>query len=770
MFLRRLCSLLLCLLTVAAPLQATWSIVVINRKTGEVAVAVATCLENFNLRSAVPVIVPEWGAAAAQCFVDSSGVNKTLIHGQLQLGTDPVDILAMLESQDNSHHLRQYGIVDIAGRAITHTGSACGEYKGALTGEAGDLVYAIQGNVLTGSPVLLQAELALLNTPGDLSQKLMAAMEAARDMGGDGRCSCSPSDPPGCGSPPANFTKSAHIANMIVARPGDPLKNCTQANGCARGSFYLMINLNGLNAGDPDPVDLLRQEYDLWRASQIGRPDAQRSLVMPSTQVVTPGSADSYFIDLDLHDVDGHALTSGGAVLALEHDARSAGLSSLLNIQDHQDGTYTLELQPGAKAGRDLLRIRVHDGISDVTLWPPVEILHAPASPLPWNDEEAISDLMPGQVNAQAFLLGDGLTAYFLSDAQGGTAPLLRATRPQTDAAFGPAVAVPVDNADQFQFGDFWMSDDELEWIPCGFRQGSSIEEIFHSRRNSVNDPFPTPEVIASLHSGLWEGGPWVRANGLEILFHSGRSGSFDLYRAIRPRTDGYWLPPEPLGTDSGADELYPMWAEGDTRVYFSRRESGQTPAFPWMADLVAPGQFGPAKPVPGAIHAGNRFLFLTSEDPAQNQIWLTEAGTQTLPLRATAAADSLIASATELSAAAGGVVDFSLDAGPAWAGAPYFLLGSLDPDGIGLSQGNVVMPLARDWFTDWLFGQSGNPLVQGFRGSLDGQGAGQARLDLAPGLVGNPSLIGSTFWFSFLVLQGDEGFASQAVGVELKP
>ena len=49
----------------------------------------------------------------------------------------------------------------------------------------------------------------------------MAAMQAARSMGGDGRCSCSPTLPTSCGSPPPSFTKSAHIAYMMVARAGD---------------------------------------------------------------------------------------------------------------------------------------------------------------------------------------------------------------------------------------------------------------------------------------------------------------------------------------------------------------------------------------------------------------------------------------------------------------------------------------------------------------------------------------------------------------------
>ena len=88
-------------------------------------------------------------------------------------------------------------------------------------GEQGSLVYAIQGNVLTGDPVVFEAERTLLSSTGDLGQRVMAAMETARAFGGDGRCSCSYGAPTNCGSPPPNFDKSAHVAFLIISRIGD---------------------------------------------------------------------------------------------------------------------------------------------------------------------------------------------------------------------------------------------------------------------------------------------------------------------------------------------------------------------------------------------------------------------------------------------------------------------------------------------------------------------------------------------------------------------
>ena len=70
----------------------------------------------------------------------------------------------------------------------------------------------IQGNILAGDAVVANAEAALIATPGDLSLKVMAAMEAARATGGDGRCSCNQPDPTACGAPPPSFTYSAFTA------------------------------------------------------------------------------------------------------------------------------------------------------------------------------------------------------------------------------------------------------------------------------------------------------------------------------------------------------------------------------------------------------------------------------------------------------------------------------------------------------------------------------------------------------------------------------
>lgn len=213
--------------------SATWSILLVDLKTGEIAVGSATCLTRFDLQQNTPVLIPGLGAATAQSFVDVNGFNRTLIRDSLLDGLLPSSIVDALASFDPGHETRQYGIVRVGAEAATFTGLEAGAWAGGLTGvlvgagpSGGDIAYAIQGNVLTGEPVVTGALQAIADDQGDLPEKLMAGMVAARLLGGDGRCSCTGRDPTGCGPVVSNPEKSADIAYMLVARAGD-------TEGCA---------------------------------------------------------------------------------------------------------------------------------------------------------------------------------------------------------------------------------------------------------------------------------------------------------------------------------------------------------------------------------------------------------------------------------------------------------------------------------------------------------------------------------------------------------
>jgi len=215
----------------AGTASATWSIVIVDTRTGEVAAGSATCLTNINLRDETPVIVLGRGASTAQALLEQTGVTRSDLRQGLLLRQDPALILSTLSANDSGHRSRQYGLVDTMGRAMTFSGAAASDWKGGVIGRlergapgpADDIVYAIQGNILTGEGVVLAAEQAVRNSTGDVADMLMESMVAARITGGDGRCSCTTGGPTSCGTPPgdpADF-KSAHVGYMLVGRAGD---------------------------------------------------------------------------------------------------------------------------------------------------------------------------------------------------------------------------------------------------------------------------------------------------------------------------------------------------------------------------------------------------------------------------------------------------------------------------------------------------------------------------------------------------------------------
>ena len=109
----------------------------------------------------------------------------------LEAGTAPADVIALVptSSFDSRFQTRQYGVVDLSGRAAGFTGSSAQEYRADRQGAVEPYVYSIQGNILTGARVLDQAEASFRTRGCDLSERLMLALEAgAENAEGDSRC------------------------------------------------------------------------------------------------------------------------------------------------------------------------------------------------------------------------------------------------------------------------------------------------------------------------------------------------------------------------------------------------------------------------------------------------------------------------------------------------------------------------------------------------------------------------------------------------------
>ncbi len=374
---RRCCLWLVAMWFLSSPAWATWSIIIVDGRTKEIAVGSATCLTSFDLQLNLPVVLVDVGAACAQSLVDVNAVNRMIIRDELLSGTDPDQIIAVLAAAGNQHQSRQYGIVDTQWRATTFTGTGAGQYRGGVVGFSGDIYYAIQGNVLTGAPVVSMAEQAVLDTPGDLPTKLMAAMEAARAMGGDGRCSCNIQQPTSCGAPPPSFTKSAHIAFMIVARTGDTDGVCTAGMGCANGDYWMDFNVPFQVTTDPDPVFQLQELFDAFRLDYVGKPDAVHSAVEVHPAAVPGSGTHSAIMTIQLRDWQDNPVTADGWTLSVEHDPKSADLATIGEVTSLGEGAYQVQLQTSGGVGLDKFRVVANDTVRPVVLIPLPELISA---------------------------------------------------------------------------------------------------------------------------------------------------------------------------------------------------------------------------------------------------------------------------------------------------------------------------------------------------------------------------------------------------------
>lgn len=393
---RLVLSFLASTLFFASSLSATWSILIFDTRTREIAIGSATCLLRIDLRALTPVIVVGKGVAVAQAYDETTGANRVLLERELRLGTPPSRILHMLAQQDAGHQYRQYAILDASGQVATFTGANVLGWKGVISGQDGDLVYSIQGNLLTGRPVLEAAEQAITQTNGDLGRKLMAAMDAARSMGGDGRCSCNTSQPTSCGVPPASFTRSAYVGYMMVARLGDVDGACDRY-GCARGTYYMNLNLPYGSGNGPDPVDVLQGQFDAFRLAMKLRPDHVQSTVDVGSGTMPADGQSQIVARVQLHNLEGSPLRTGGMSVAVTLDPSSTAAVMIGNVTDHGDGSYSVPLRAGTTAGRAGLRIVVDDGAGRPVLLSPLTTLNLHRDVL-WATSDTMSGTAGGTV------------------------------------------------------------------------------------------------------------------------------------------------------------------------------------------------------------------------------------------------------------------------------------------------------------------------------------------------------------------------------------
>lgn len=165
--------------TMAPPRFGTFSIVACDRARGEWGIAVQS--KFISVGAVVPWARAEVGAIATQALANVSYGPDGL--ALLQQGVSASEVVERLTKADPKMAQRQVGVVDAQGRAAAFTGAECLEWAGHQVGDG----YACQGNILLAPEVVRGMARAFESTPGDLPERLLAALAAGQREGGDRR-------------------------------------------------------------------------------------------------------------------------------------------------------------------------------------------------------------------------------------------------------------------------------------------------------------------------------------------------------------------------------------------------------------------------------------------------------------------------------------------------------------------------------------------------------------------------------------------------------
>lgn len=214
----------------------TYSIVAADPEKGDIGVAVAS--KFIAAGAIVPWVKVGVGGVATQAWANVK--LGPLVLSLLEANYTPRRAVETLLSTDPKREQRQIGVVNAKGEAYAFTGKECLEYAGHIIGDG----YAVQGNILAGPEVLEAMARAYESTKGELVDRLLAALKAGDQAGGDRR--------------------GKQSAAIIVVRP------CGGYGGCEEGADkYVDLRVDD----HPEPVKELERLFRIWELTILERED-----------------------------------------------------------------------------------------------------------------------------------------------------------------------------------------------------------------------------------------------------------------------------------------------------------------------------------------------------------------------------------------------------------------------------------------------------------------------------------------------------------------
>ena len=161
------------------PFAHTFSIVARDSVTGEMGVAVQT--HAFSVGTAVT-----WGEAGVGVIATQASTKIAFGPDGLKLlkeGKLPEEVVKILTEADSGRNNRQLGVLDMQGRTASYTGKKCIAFAGNIA----DKNFSVQANMMLNDKVIPAMAIAFKESKGALAERLILALEAGQNAGGDVR-------------------------------------------------------------------------------------------------------------------------------------------------------------------------------------------------------------------------------------------------------------------------------------------------------------------------------------------------------------------------------------------------------------------------------------------------------------------------------------------------------------------------------------------------------------------------------------------------------
>lgn len=235
----------------------TFSLVARDAASGQFGVGVQS--HWFASGAIVPWAEPGVGAVATQAQADTSYGRLGL--SLMRAGKSAEQALAALVAADPDSDIRQVAMVDAQGRVAAHTGARCIAYTCSAQGEG----YSAQANLMANADVCRAMAAAYEAASGDFSERIMQALEAGQDAGGDvrGRQSAGLLVVPAPGDPLA----SDPLTDLRVDDSAEPLVELRRLLTVQRGYEWHARAIYAVAEGNMDEA---RQNYQKLRGLVVG--------------------------------------------------------------------------------------------------------------------------------------------------------------------------------------------------------------------------------------------------------------------------------------------------------------------------------------------------------------------------------------------------------------------------------------------------------------------------------------------------------------------